>query len=140
MRRRHGSKPYRVIVGKLRARSVLRDPLIEQTYRYPTDTWTADEAMAHCREHEGQLFEPAARRAPGAARLARRLPCVPADGSQACADFASTLICRVSGFASFGSVIVSMPLSQVALIAALAVSTSAGSPTTRKIRLEPRSE
>jgi hypothetical protein len=63
MRRLHGSQPYRVIVGKLRGTSGPRDPMVEQTYRYPTDAWTEDEARAHCREHGGGLFEPAARRA-----------------------------------------------------------------------------
>lgn len=59
MERMHGSKTYRVILGKLRGKSGRADPMVEQTYRYPADAWTEDEAMAHCREHRGELFEPA---------------------------------------------------------------------------------
>ena len=55
----HGSKPYRVIMGKLTGRSGPEDSMVEQTYRYPKDEWTPVEAMAHCRDHGG-LFEPAA--------------------------------------------------------------------------------
>jgi hypothetical protein len=62
MQRMHGSKPYRVILGKLRGQGGPTDPMHEQTYRYPTKTWTEDEAMAHCQQHGGQRFEPAARR------------------------------------------------------------------------------
>lgn len=62
LRRRHGAKPYRVILGKLRGRSGARDPLVEQTYRYPVDAWTAREASAHCRKHGGRRFEPAVHR------------------------------------------------------------------------------
>lgn len=61
MQRVHGSKPYRVIMGKLRDRSGPENPMVEQTYRYPADMWTPDEAMAHCRDHGGHLFEPATR-------------------------------------------------------------------------------
>ncbi|HTS87484.1 MAG TPA: hypothetical protein VMG41_03250 [Gemmatimonadales bacterium] len=60
MHRMHGGKPYRVILGKLAGVSGPDDPLVEQTYRYPTDAWTEGEARAHCREHGGGLFEPAA--------------------------------------------------------------------------------
>jgi len=59
MERIHGSKPYRVIMGKLRGKSGPTDPMIEQTYRYPVDAWVETEAMAHCREHRGHRFEPA---------------------------------------------------------------------------------
>jgi hypothetical protein len=59
MARTHGSQRYRVIVGKLRGKSRPGDPMVEQTYRYPSDTWTAEEAIAHCRAHGGVLFEPA---------------------------------------------------------------------------------
>jgi hypothetical protein len=62
MQRLHGSKPYRVIMGKLRGKSGSKDPMVEQTYRYPADVWTKGEAMAHCREHSGHRFEPAVRR------------------------------------------------------------------------------
>jgi len=61
MERMHGSKTYRVILGKLRGKSGRADPMVEQTYRYPADAWTEAEAMAHCREHRGELFEPATR-------------------------------------------------------------------------------
>jgi len=61
MERMHGSKPYRVILGKLKGTSARADPMVEQTYRYPIDAWTEGEAMAHCREHGGGLFEPATR-------------------------------------------------------------------------------
>ncbi len=59
LERVHGSRPYRVILGKLRGRSGADDPMVEQTYRYPADHWTAHEAETHCREHGGQSFEPA---------------------------------------------------------------------------------
>lgn len=62
MQRMHGSKPYRVIMGKLRGQSGPTGPMLEQTYRYPTDAWTEGEAMAHCQEHGGQRFEPAVRK------------------------------------------------------------------------------
>jgi len=59
MHRMHGSKPYRVIMGKLGGQSARGDPMVEQTYRYPVDDWTVEEAEAHCRAHGGMLFEPA---------------------------------------------------------------------------------
>ena len=59
MARQHGSKPYRVILGKRKGRSRPDDPLVEQTYRYPANAWAADEAQAHCRAHGGKLFESA---------------------------------------------------------------------------------
>jgi hypothetical protein len=59
MERMHGSKPYRVILGKLPGKSGRGDPMVEQAYRYPVDAWTENEAMVHCRGHEGALFEPA---------------------------------------------------------------------------------
>jgi hypothetical protein len=59
MTRTHGSKPYRVILGKLTGASARGDPMVEQTYRYPVDAWTAEDAEAHCRTHGGRLFEPA---------------------------------------------------------------------------------
>jgi hypothetical protein len=72
MSRQHTGRRYRVILGKLRGKSGARDPMVEQTYRYPSDTWTAREAMAHCRGHGGLLFEaatePALRRDPVSAR------------------------------------------------------------------------
>jgi len=59
-RRSHGSQAYRVIMGKLKGHSGPGDPMVEQTYRYPTAEWTPEEAQAHCAAHEGALFEPAA--------------------------------------------------------------------------------
>jgi len=61
MPRRHGSKPYRVIMGKVRARGLSTDPLVEQTYRYPADVWSPEEAMRHGRAHGAARFEPAMR-------------------------------------------------------------------------------
>lgn len=61
MPRMHGSKPYRVIMGKLRGKSDPADPMLEQSYRYPIDAWTEHEAMAHCHEHGRHRFEPAGR-------------------------------------------------------------------------------
>ena len=61
MRRRHGSKPYRVIMGKLKGHSGPGDSMVEQTYRYPADRWTEEQGRAHCREHDGHRFEPATR-------------------------------------------------------------------------------
>jgi hypothetical protein len=29
--------------------------MTEQAYRYPKDEWSADEARAHCKEHEGSF-------------------------------------------------------------------------------------
>ncbi|HUL04338.1 MAG TPA: hypothetical protein VLV16_14045 [Gemmatimonadales bacterium] len=59
MDRVHGSKPYRVIMGKLNGQSAHGDPMVEQTYRYPAPAWTVEEAERHCRAHGGRLFEPA---------------------------------------------------------------------------------
>ena len=53
--RKSGEKPYSVIMGKLKD----EDAMTEQAYRYPKDAWEADEAKAHCKEHEGAMFEPA---------------------------------------------------------------------------------
>ncbi len=62
MQRMHGSKLYRVIMGKLNGKSGRGSRLVEQTYRYPADAWSEDEALAHCWEHGGERFEPATRR------------------------------------------------------------------------------
>ena len=59
MERMHGAKRYRVILGKTKGKSGPGDPMVEQTYRYPADVWTAEEALAHGRAHGGMLFEPA---------------------------------------------------------------------------------
>jgi len=53
MERRHGSKPYQVIMGKLKGKSGPGNPMVEQTYRYAAAVWTRDEAMAHCRATVG---------------------------------------------------------------------------------------
>ena len=60
MHRKHGSKVYRVIIGKLRWRSAAADSMVEQAYRYPTAEWSEEEARAHCDAHGGRVFEPAA--------------------------------------------------------------------------------
>jgi hypothetical protein len=57
MDRLHRSKPYRVIMGKLKGMSGPADPLVEQSYRYPAAAWSEAEALLHCREHGGELFE-----------------------------------------------------------------------------------
>jgi hypothetical protein len=62
MERVHGSKPYRVILGKLKGEAGPGDSIVEQTYRYRVDAWTEAEARAHCRQHGGERFEPATRR------------------------------------------------------------------------------
>lgn len=51
-------KRYAVIMGRLEGESTMT----EQAYRYPTKDWEADEARAHCRDHEGR-FEAAAEKA-----------------------------------------------------------------------------
>jgi len=48
-------KTYRVLFGILKAEKTS----VEQTYRYPTEEWSASEAKAHCEKHNGILFEPA---------------------------------------------------------------------------------
>lgn len=55
MERDHKSKPYSVIMGKLKD----DDAMTEQAYRYPKDAWTPAEAKAHCTAHKGISFEPA---------------------------------------------------------------------------------
>ncbi len=53
--REHDGKKYRVIFGKPKG----GDGSVEQAYRYPVDGWSESEARAHCRAHDGILFEPA---------------------------------------------------------------------------------
>lgn len=53
--RKHEGKTYRVIMGKLKGKSTMT----EQAYRYPKDDWKAADARAHCKSHDGILFEPA---------------------------------------------------------------------------------
>jgi len=60
IQRKHEGKSYRVIVGKLKDAAGADDPMVEHSYRYPRDEWTETDARAHCREHDGINFEPAA--------------------------------------------------------------------------------
>lgn len=53
--REHEGKEYLVIVGRKKG----EDSTSEQSYRYPKDVWSEDEARSHCENHDGQLFEPA---------------------------------------------------------------------------------
>jgi hypothetical protein len=57
MDRIHDGKSYRVILGKLRGKCGHSDPMVEQTYRYSREAWTAGGAASHCQAHDGQLFE-----------------------------------------------------------------------------------
>ena len=49
--RKHKDKTYSVIMAKLKG----EDTMTEQAYRYDKDEWTAAEAKAHCKEHEGSF-------------------------------------------------------------------------------------
>jgi HK97 family phage prohead protease len=49
--REHEGKKYSVIMGKLKD----EDIMTEQAYRYADDVWTAAEARAHCKTHEGRF-------------------------------------------------------------------------------------
>ncbi len=49
--REHEGKKYSVIMGKLKG----EDTMTEQAYRYPAQTWEADEARSHCRAHDGKF-------------------------------------------------------------------------------------
>jgi len=53
--RKHEGKEYDIISGKLKGETTMT----EQAYRYPKDTWDADEARAHCGDHDGIVFEAA---------------------------------------------------------------------------------
>ncbi len=53
--RESDGKRYDVIMGRLEG----EDTMTEQAYRYPKDIWTEAEARAHCKAHQGILFEPA---------------------------------------------------------------------------------
>ena len=48
-------KRYSIITGRLKGETTGT----EQAYRYPKDTWTEAQARAHCKDHDGILFEPA---------------------------------------------------------------------------------
>jgi len=53
--REHEGKPYAVIMGRLKGESTMT----EQAFRYPIGSWTEAAARAHCKEHDGILFEAA---------------------------------------------------------------------------------
>jgi hypothetical protein len=53
--REHEGKKYGVIMGKLKGETTMT----EQAYRYPKSEWSAKEARAHCKDHEGKSFEEA---------------------------------------------------------------------------------
>lgn len=55
MSRKHDGKRYDVIMGRLKG----EDTMTEQSMRYPRSEWTESEARKHCRDHNGQSFEPA---------------------------------------------------------------------------------
>ena len=57
--REHEGKKYDVIQGRLKGDEALTD----QAFRYPKDTWDADEARDHCTDHKGIEFEPAEEKA-----------------------------------------------------------------------------
>ena len=52
--RESDGKPYQIVMGRLKGESTMT----EQSYRYPMDSWSEAEARAHCRGHDGMLFEP----------------------------------------------------------------------------------
>ncbi len=52
--RNHNGKPYQCVRGKLKGSDTWED----QSYRYPTKSWTKDAAYNHCNSHGGK-FEPA---------------------------------------------------------------------------------
>lgn len=58
--REHEGKEYLVIIGRKKG----EDSTSEQSYRYSKDVWSEEEARAHCKDHDGQLFEPAAEEEP----------------------------------------------------------------------------
>jgi len=55
--REHNGKSYRILFGVLKHGTTSGS--VEQAYRYPITTWTEGEARAHCKSHNGILFEPA---------------------------------------------------------------------------------
>ena len=48
-------KKYSIISGRLKGETTMT----EQAYRYDREVWTEGEAKAHCKDHDGILFEPA---------------------------------------------------------------------------------
>lgn len=57
--RESDGKRYSIIMGRLKGETAMT----EQAYRYPKDVWSVAEARAHCRDHDGGMFEPAADKA-----------------------------------------------------------------------------
>jgi len=55
MSRETEGKEYFVIMGKLKG----EDNMMEQSFRYPKETWMESEAKEHCSDHDGMMFEPA---------------------------------------------------------------------------------
>ena len=51
--RKHKGKEYSIIFGWRKKDG--EDVSEEQAYRYDKDTWTADEARAHCKDHDGSF-------------------------------------------------------------------------------------
>ena len=50
-KRKHGGKEYSIIFGHVKG----GDSWEEQAYRYAKDTWAADEARTHCKDHDGSF-------------------------------------------------------------------------------------
>ncbi len=53
--RKHEGKPYSVLYGRAKGTNRWE----EASYRYPKDSWSAEEASAHCKSHDGIAFEAA---------------------------------------------------------------------------------
>ncbi len=53
--RDHDGKKYLVILAKLPG----DDSMHEQSYRYPKEVWSEEDARKHCKDHGGKTFEPA---------------------------------------------------------------------------------
>jgi HK97 family phage prohead protease len=51
MKREHEGKEYSVILGRLKG----EDTMTEQAYRYDKKVWSAKEAGAHCKSHDGSF-------------------------------------------------------------------------------------
>lgn len=49
--REHEGKKYDVIYGQIKG----SDKWDEQAYRYPKDSWSVEQASAHCKSHEGRF-------------------------------------------------------------------------------------
>lgn len=54
VRRKSGARPLDAIMGRLAEDG---SAMVLQSYRYPSEDWTASQARRHCRDHEGALFE-----------------------------------------------------------------------------------